>query len=380
MTHFAFLSTLPPTRCGLATFTEALAGSLVADSHDTASFVRVLDNRDELDTNAVEIMAGALDPTAVLVANDLESMRDATAVLNASDVVIVQHEYGIFGGIDGDDVVRVLDDVTAPIIVVLHTVLTAPTPHQRQVLIEVCDRSAAIVVMTEHARVTLAAVFGVDGDRVVVIPHGVASIVAQPRRGGRPQRILTWGLISPGKGIEWGIRAMSRLRDLGGDLHYLVAGQTHPKVLANAGESYRTMLSALVTELDLEPQVRLDGRYLDADELADVLSSTDVVLLPYDSRDQVTSGVLAQAVAAGIPVVATGFPHATELLADGAGIVVAHEDPASIARALRTILSAETVAESMRRSAMRSAANTSWPEVAERYRTIAVALTHLQVA
>lgn len=380
MTHYGFLSTFPPTRCGLATFTESLATALLADSRDTASIVRVLDEPEELDAGAAGIAPGALRPSAVLVAGDHASMRRASAELSACDVVIVQHEYGIFGGADGDDIVRVLDDVVAPIIVVLHTVLTAPTRHQREVLIEVCSRSAVVVVMTEHARATLADVFGVDGERVVVIPHGVARIVTSRRPIGRTQRILTWGLISPGKGIEWGIRAMSLLRDLGRDVHYLVAGQTHPKVLAQTGESYRTMLTALIAELDLEPQVRLDGRYLGADELAELLSTTDVVLLPYDSRDQVTSGVLAEAVAAGIPVVATGFPHATELLADGAGIVVAHEDPASIASALRVILSADAVAETMRRSAVRSAANTSWPVVAERYRSIAAALAHMQVA
>ncbi len=380
MTHYGFLSTFPPTRCGLATFTESLAAALLADSRDTATIVRVLDEPEELDATAAATTTPALNPSAVLVAGDHESIRRTSTELNACDVVIIQHEYGIFGGVDGDEILRVLDDLVAPSIVVLHTVLTSPTAHQREVLIEVCRRSAVTVVMTEHARVTLAEVFGVKGERVVVIPHGVASIVTAARLADGNKRILSWGLISPGKGIEWGIRAMGLLRDLGPDVQYLVAGQTHPKVLARVGESYREMLTRLVVELDLETQVRLDGRYLGADQLAELLSTTDVVLLPYDSRDQVTSGVLAQAVAAGIPVVATAFPHATELLAEGAGVVVAHEDPASIARALRVILSADVVAETMRISALRSTAHTSWPAVAERYRSIATTLAHLQVA
>lgn len=377
MTHYGFLSTFPPTRCGLATFTAALADALLDDPRDTASVVRVLD---EPDGERAYPTNGHLQPSALLIADNRASMLNATSVLSACDVVIVQHEYGIYGGIDGDEIVQVLDDVTAPTIVVLHTVLSSPTPHQRQVLLEVCHRASAIVVMTAHARDRLAQVFGVEGERVHVIPHGVATMASSARPQGRAKRILTWGLISPGKGIEWGIRAMNLLRDLGPHVQYLVAGQTHPKVLARVGESYRTMLAGLVTELDLERQVRLEGRYLGADELASILAGTDVVLLPYDSRDQVTSGVLAEAVAAGIPVVATGFPHASELLANGAGIIVNHEDPDSMAQALRIILTADTVADAMRESAVLSAANTSWAAVAEQYRAIAATLAHMQVA
>nr|WP_246335550.1 glycosyltransferase [Microcella alkalica] len=204
-------------------------------------------------------------------------------------------------------------------------------------------------------------------------------MVAAAPPAGSTRRVLTWGLISPGKGLEWGIRAMSLLRDVHPQVHYLMAGQTHPKVIAQSGERYRTKLAGLVAQLELEQRVRLDGRYLDPAELARLLATADAVLLPYDSTDQATSGVLAEAVAAGIPVVATGFPHAIELLAGGAGIVVPHRDPESMADALRAILTTDAVAHAMRRSAALSSANTSWLAVAEQYRAIAAELVHLQL-
>jgi glycosyltransferase involved in cell wall biosynthesis len=376
MTHFGFVSTIPPTRCGLATFTEALALALLDDPRVSASIVRVLDEPDGSRPTGRLALAG---PSVDLIAGDASSMRAAAATLSACDVAIVQHEYGIYGGTDGDEVLELLGATTTPAIVVLHTVLPSPTAHQRDVLIEVCRRASAVVVMTERARLTLARVFGVDGPHVRVVPHGVTTMTTGGPPAGAARRVLTWGLISPGKGIEWGIRAMSLLRDVHPPVHYLVAGQTHPKVLARSGERYREVLTDLVASLELEHRVRLDSRYLAGDELASLLATADAVLLPYDSRDQATSGVLSEAVAAGIPVVATAFPHASELLADGAGLIVPHEDPASMADALRAILTEDAVADTMRRSAARGAANTGWPVVAEQYRAIAAELAQLQL-
>lgn len=309
-----------------------------------------------------------------LVAGDLGSRLAAAAALNACDVAIVQHEYGIYGGEDGEEILGVLGAVMTPTIVVLHTVLPAPTKHQRAVLSEVCASASLTVVMTNGARDTLADRYGVDRLRVHVIPHGVTNLAVASRTTRSRRRVLTWGLISPGKGIEWGIRAIARLADLDPGVEYVVAGQTHPKVLARAGESYRAALTHLIDELGIASSVRLDGRYLGGEELVALLASADVVLLPYDSRDQATSGVLAEAVAAGVPVVATGFPHAVELLAGGAGIIVEHQDPGSIASALRSILTGEGVAERMREAALHDAREMTWSAVADRYRLLADAM------
>lgn len=371
VTHYGFLSTYPPTRCGLATFTEALAHALSGDPRDSADIARVLDAPEPA---AARTADGAPRVRADLIAHDSGSRAAVVTALNVCDVAIVQHEYGIYGGADGDEILDVLAAITAPTIVVLHTVLPAPTPHQRAVLTRVCAAASATVVMTSNARETLLENYDVDAALVHTIPHGVTNLALSPTTPHRRKRVLTWGLISPGKGIEWGIRAMSQLGDLAPDIEYVVAGQTHPKVLALAGESYRTALTKLVDELGLGASVRLDGRYLDGDELAALLASADVVLLPYDSLDQATSGVLAEAVAAGIPVVATRFPHAVELLASGAGTVVTHQDPEAIAAAVRTILRGDEVARHMREAALHDASDMTWSAVADRYRILAAAV------
>ncbi|MEV4687397.1 glycosyltransferase [Microbacterium sp. LWH3-1.2] len=377
MTHYGFLSTFPPTRCGLATFTESLSDALVLDGDEDGTIVRVLDRPED---------RGRPDPRARsrvrtdLIADDRLSMMRATMALNACDVVIVQHEYGIYGGDDGDQIVEVLAATRTPTIVVLHTVLVAPTPHQREVLTEVCRLAAVVVVMTAHARDNLAAHYAVDLGRVHVIPHGVQHVALSGSEPHSGRRVLTWGLLSPGKGIEWGIRAMAQLTDLDPHVEYIVAGQTHPKVLTHAGESYRTMLAALAVELGIEASVRIDGRYLDMSQLAALIASADVVLLPYDSVDQATSGVLAEAVAAGVPVVATGFPHAVELLSSGAGTVVAHQDPDAMARALREIITGSSVADSMREAALRETHETTWSAVADRYRALTARLVAARAA
>ena len=371
MTHYGFLSTFPPTRCGLATFTESLSEALVRQ-HDEGTVVRVLDQPEG---------RGRHDPRARsrvrtdLIAGDSLSTLRATMALNSCDVAIVQHEYGIYGGRDGDQVLGVLAALRIPAIVVLHTVLVAPTPHQRHVLTEVCRLASAVVVMTTHARDNLAAVYGVDLARVRVIPHGVQHVGLHETKPHNGRRVVTWGLLSPGKGIEWGIRAMAQLTDITPNVEYVVAGQTHPKVLARAGESYRTMLAGLAGELGVGSSVRIDGRYLEAPQLAALIASADVVLLPYDSVDQATSGVLAEAVAAGVPVVATAFPHAVELLSSGAGVVVPHQDPGATARALREIITGTSVADRMREAALRATNETTWSTVADRYRAVTARLT-----
>ena len=377
MTRYGFLSTFPPTRCGLATFTESLSDALVLVGDEEGTIVRVLDQPE--DRSPRDVRARSRVRTD-LIADDRVSTVRATSTLNACDVAIVQHEYGIFGGRDGDQVLEVLAAMTIPTIVVLHTVLVAPTPHQREVLIEVCRLASVVVVMTTRARENLGACYAVDLGRVHVIPHGVQHVGLSESVPHSGRRVVTWGLLSPGKGLEWGIRAMAELTDVTPPVEYIVAGQTHPKVLAHAGENYRTMLTALAAELGLDSSVHLDGRYLDAEQLAALIASADAVLLPYDSVDQATSGVLAEAVAAGVPVVATPFPHAVELLSGGAGTIVRHQHPDSIAEALREILTGPSVADRMRETALREAHETTWSAVADRYRVLTARLLAARAA
>ena len=286
--------------------------------------------------------------------------------------MIVQHEYGLYDGVDGDSIVELLSGVEVPIIVVAHTVLTDPTPHQRAVLEQVCRLAQTVVVMTETARVRLVAGFDVEPAKVTVIPHGAATPRASrasdhDRPAHRAPLVLTWGLLGPGKGIEWAIDAMAQLVDLRPAPEYLVAGATHPKVRERSGESYRRMLAERAADSPARSQISFDDTYRDLESLTRLIHSADVVVLPYDSDEQVTSGVLVDAVAAGRPVVSTAFPHAVELLASGAGIVVPQRDPDALAAAIRTVLTDHRRAASMATEARRLAPGLSWGSVARHY-------------
>src|SRR3984885_8356578 len=331
-TRFGFVSTFPPTQCGLATFTAALRGALLRSSTDEGWVVRLVD---------AATPGSGDEVVAQLITDDAASLRRAAAQLNQCDVAIVQHEYGVYGGADGSQILHLLDQLLVPSVVVLHTVLTDPTPHQRQVLESVIAKADAVVAMTVTARERLAAGYAVDMTKVCIIAHGapaLATTMAEPTFRTGQFTVLTWGLLGPGKGIEWGIEAMAMLRDLQPMPHYLVAGQTHPKVLLDDGEAYRDRLREQVRQAELGSWITFEGHYRTTSSLASLVRSADVVLLPYDSTDQVTSGVLIEAVAAGKPGGATRFSHATEVLGGGGCLLVPHRDPAAIAAALRSVI------------------------------------------
>jgi glycosyltransferase involved in cell wall biosynthesis len=363
------LSTYPPTQCGLATFSAALTEQLNRPP-GAAGVVRIVD-RPESHPGA-EVAAHVLNGSP-------GSTAEAVRHLNGFDAVVVQHEYGIYGGVDGCDVVDIVAGLTVPTIIVLHTVLQEPTPRQRRILRWLVESADVVVTMTETARQRLVASYGADPDAVVVIPHGAIDHGPVDTEAARAERlstdrplVLTWGLLGPGKGIEWAIDSMPGLKDL--RPRYLVIGKTHPKVLERDGEEYRQSLVSRARTRGVADVVELDDRYLDVDELADLVQRADVVLLPYDSHEQVTSGVLIEAVAAGRPVVSTGFPHAVELLGDGTGLVVPQRDPVALEAALRRALHEPGLADGMAERAARKAPDLLWGAVASRYRQIAESL------
>jgi glycosyltransferase involved in cell wall biosynthesis len=369
---YALLSTYPPTQCGLATFSAALFAHLRGPG-DHAGVVRVLD----------QPLAGESLPWAApevvydLMNGSRRSAAAAVAVLNGFDVAIVQHEYGIYGGPDGQDLIPLLDALKVPIIVVLHTVLAQPTPRQRAILDDVIDAASAVVTMTLTARTRLLDIYGTSPEKVFVIPHGSADnrVVAAPRAQARPPTALTWGLLGPGKGIEHAIDAVALLRDRGLRVGYTVAGETHPRVRARDGEAYRESLAARASAHGVADLVRFDARFLPAPALAGLIGAADVVLLPYDSREQVTSGVLIEAITAGKPVVSTAFPHAVEVLAGGAGLLVGRQDAAAIAGALDRVFTEAGLAARMSRHAADLAPRLLWPAVARSYRDLAADVT-----
>lgn len=363
---YALLSTYPPTQCGLATFTAALRAQLLDLGEDVA-VVRVLDEPARY--RPAEVVHD-------LVAGSAASTSAAAEILNGFGVVIVQHEYGIYGGPDGQDVVSLLEAVHVPTIVVLHTVLAHPTLRQRTILDDVIAAADAVVTMTRTARSRLLDIYCTSPEKAFVIPHGAADnrVQALPRARARPH-VLTWGLLGPGKGIEHAIDSMSMLRDRGLHAEYQIAGQTHPRVLGRDGEAYRHGLKSRAHERGVTDRVHFDDRYLPAAALSQLISTADVVLLPYDSLEQVTSGVLIEAVTAGKPVVSTCFPHAVELLGGGAGLLVDRQDPAGMAHALQRVLSEPGLSARMSRCSADLAPNLLWPAVANSYRELAAAMT-----
>jgi glycosyltransferase involved in cell wall biosynthesis len=362
---FGFLSTYPSTECGLATFTAALLAELRDRSSATrVGVVRVVDQPRR--STRAEVVHH-------LVTGSPGGEAEAAAILNNFDVAVVQHEYGIYGGPDGNQVLAILERLTVPVIVILHTVLVAPTPHQREVLEQVVAMADAVVTMTPTARRRLFEGYKVDRDRVALIPHGAPDNRSPERQapaGSRPT-ILTWGLLGPGKGVEWAIDALAELRDLDPVPRYLVVGETHPKVVEREGETYRHSLMARAAAAGVGHLVEFEARYLDVKALNRVVAGADIVILPYDSLEQVTSGVLVEALAAGKPIIATGFPHAVELLGVGTGLVVPHRDAPAMAQALRRVLTEPGLAARMGAQAAALAPQLLWPAVAERYRNLA---------
>jgi polysaccharide biosynthesis protein PslF len=365
--RIGLLSTYPPKLCGLATFAAALEVEL-RRAGNRVEVVRIEDGSDSV---------GIKRPVAAeLINGSASSVRDVAAVLSRCDVAIIQHEYGIYGGVDGDEVVDLLKAIDVPTIVVFHTVPLHPTPHQRSVLEAIGDIAHRVVVMTESAMDRLIASYTIDRTKVVTIPHGASVPTLDHRNDGdcvddsAPQ-LLTWGLIGPGKGIEHTIDALALLTDLRPRVRYTVAGVTHPKVFARHGDEYRHSLIQRSWAVGAAGSVTFDDTYRDLAQLTRFVASASVVVLPYDSRDQVTSGVLVDAIAAGRPVIATAFPHALELLSGGAGIVVPHADPIALAAAIRSALSDASLFASMAAEARRLAPSLSWSAVAAQYTRLA---------
>lgn len=354
--ELGIVATHPPTQCGLATFAYALEQALERQGH-------------HVHTVAVDAAEGeSLHPLAgVLTPGSHASMRRTAAVLSKCDVALIQHEFGIFGGPDGDEIVEVTRDVDSPIIVTLHTVPLEASVHRASILVSLCEVADRVVVMSNAARERLVGTYApIDAERVVVIPHGAVRVTEDPGIAHLSE-VLTWGLIGPGKGIEHVIRAIGLLHQLGVDVRYTIAGSTHPKVKAKEGERYRDMLRDLAHELNVEHLVTFDEQYRDVEELTRFISTAGVVVLPYDSHEQITSGVLTDSLAAGCAVIATEFPHAVELLGDGAGLLVPHADPQSLAVAMRTVTSEPRLVAQLRARARELSASFDWDVVAEQY-------------
>ena len=366
--RFGMVGTYPPTECGIATFASALRGGMCDTDREPVEcrIIRLVDE---------PAGDGGPEIVAELQRGSRASASEAIAAADELDVVIVQHEYGIYGDDDGAAVLDLVREITQPTIVVLHTVLDDPSRNQRRIIEGLAEHADALVTMTRTAQRRLRD-YAVDMGKVSVIPHGAhppAPDLGPVAATDRPT-ILTWGLLGPGKGIEWGIEALSFLRDLDVAPRYQIVGKTHPNVVENDGESYRAALEARAAELGVADLVEFDDSYSDRDALQRTIAAAHIVLLPYDSVDQVTSGVLIEAVAAGKAVISSSFPHAVELLGGGVGLLVPRHDAEAIATALRRVLTEPGLHERMVAGAAAVAPSLSWRAVGRQYRSLASSL------
>jgi len=363
------VGTYPPTRCGIATFTAALAAAMAdAPWGCRCGVVASVEERGRL-LHSSEVVAH-------LVAGSHASQAAAVDALQEFEVVVVQHEFGIYGGDDGEEVVDLVRELAVPVILVLHTVLRQPTTRQRRIVEQLGMLADRVVVQSRAARTRLLEQYAVDTEKVRTIPHGAPPNLSagSPRAAGAPPVVLSWGLLGPDKGIEWGIEAIAQLGDLEPAPRYVVIGQTHPKLPDRAGEDYRRLLEERARVLGVADRVEFDAGYHTTVSLLARVREADVVLLPYRSREQVVSGVLVEAIASGKPVVATRFPHAEELLGEGSGVLVPHEDAHAIALALRRLLTEETLASRAATVARRQARELFWESVGGRYADLAAEL------
>jgi glycosyltransferase involved in cell wall biosynthesis len=368
----AIVSTYPPRACGIGTFAADVRATLLG----VAGIERV-DLVAVVNEPSSPQRLGVLATIAQNVRGDYVRTARMLDRLDV-DVVLLQHEYGIFGGPDGEYVLSFARNLSQPLVVTLHTVLSEPTPHQAEVITELCAEAELVVVMTETALRLLVASGACSEEKVRVVPHGAptrltaraASERDEPVSGGyaaKDARFLlsTFGLISPGKGVETVIEALPAVVERHPEVVYVIAGRTHPDVARREGEQYRVMLERRVLELGLGDHVEFDDRFLAIEELSDLLAATDVFVTPYHGREQIASGALTFAIAAGCGVVSTPYWYAQDMLASGAGRLVPFGDPAALADAVCDYIERPDALTAARAEARRIGSALAWPAVAE---------------
>lgn len=313
---------------------------------------------------------------ARLRADDRPSYRAVARAINAhpTRLLNVQHEYGLFGGLHGSWFLDLLEDLEKPVVVSLHTVLPEPGDEHRSIARRICERADAVVVLSQTGKDILTDEYGIDPAKLRVIHHGVPDVpfratdAAKTKFGVSGRKVIsTFGLISRGKGLEFGIDAMQAIVARHPEALYLILGQTHPNVRRHEGESYRMELEARVAELGLAENVKLVDRYLAFDELVDYLAATDIYLTPYLNPVQIVSGTLAYAVGAGKAIVSTPYLYAEELLAHGRGFLAPFRDAGAIASALAALLDDPFLRRATERRAYRFGRQMTWSHVARAY-------------
>lgn len=361
-----FVSTYLPTQCGIATFCNSLVSALEQVQAGVHPFVAAV-SPDPAVTPAHP------DSFAFDKRQPIDYFRAADYLNESADVAVVQHEYGIFGGPDGELILELTDRLRVPFVSTLHTVLPSPGANQRRIVSELGRTGDGVIVMSHHSKQLLSDVYGVPSRKIEVIPHGVpygvsrmSDVTLEPELDGRTV-ILTVGLLSRGKGIENMLRALSRVVKDHPDALYVVVGATHPQVRIEEGEAYRDSLRALAEELGVSDHLLFIDRFVSEPELIAFLRRADIYVTPYHSREQACSGTLAYAYATGNAIVATPFPYARELLANGLGLLAPHGDDGELADRLGYLLSQPEVRADLQKRTFLASRGMMWPAVARQY-------------
>ncbi|HWK35033.1 glycosyltransferase family 4 protein [Sphingomonas sp.] len=356
-----------PRKCGIATYTTDTFHALRSRFPDLQVDVYAMDDHPGHYSYPPQV-------TGAIAQNDRAAYLDAARAIEASgaQALWVQHEYGIYGGAAGDYILALVNRVTMPVIVTLHTVLEKPSADERRVLEALLRRASRVIVMAERGREILTRVYGANPRAVVTIPHGVPdrplvdAVTMKPRFGWDGHAvILTFGLLAPNKGIETMIEAMPAVVAANPNARYVVLGATHPNLVAHEGEAYRDRLKALAAERGVADHVSFIDAFVEHDELIDYLQAADVYATPYSNPAQITSGTLSYAVGVGKAVVSTPYVHASEILADDHGVLVDFGDSAAFAREINALLGSEEHRSAVSRRAYARGRTMIWPRLAE---------------
>jgi glycosyltransferase involved in cell wall biosynthesis len=365
----AVIGNYMPRQCGIATFTTDLVEGLSAEAPDINCWAAVMNDKPE----------GYAYPDKVrfeINQNKLSDYSTASQFLNISqtDIVCVQHEYGIFGGLAGSHLLKLLGDLRMPVVTTLHTVLKNPSPDFRAVMCKLSDLSDKLVVMSHKASDFLKDIYAVPEDKIVIIHHGIPDTpfidpsFYKDKFGVEGKKVLlTFGLLSPNKGIENVLQALPAVIEKHPDVTYIILGATHPHILKDHGDAYRIMLQQLVRKLNIGEHVIFQNRFVELNELCEFLGIADIYITPYLEEAQITSGTLAYAMGTGKAVISTPYWYATEMLAEDRGRIVPFRNPDAMAEQIIALLENDIERHAMRKRAYIFSRDAVWKEVSRKY-------------
>jgi len=365
--NIAILSTYFPRECGIASFSRDLRNNMIPWNCNVS--ILAISDKSNFYSYPKEVVFE-------LEEDRREHYVSAAQFVNKSDIdlVFVEHEYGIFGGSDGEFVLDFVENLEKPFILNTHTILPSPEFHKRRILTKLGQKALAVICMTNRSTELLNKIYNVPYKKLYMVHHGVPVFQEKPREAikksygisNRPL-VLTFGFLGPGKGIEIGIKAISYLKDKHKNIVYLVAGETHPNLRKKIGETYRESLVELIQTLNVDDNIKFINKYLSLDELGEVLYMADVYLTPYPNRNQAVSGALAYAIGCGRAIVSTPYDYSLEVLDNERGLIAPEASPEELASLIDKVLSNPQLKEELERKANKLGKTMAWPQVGKKY-------------